>query len=342
MSRTIPASDPRIHYLGRVALDEGGARFGYPGITVRLVYRGLAPTFRFRATTPHCYFNVSCNGWEPVLIRLAEGYSEFPLPSGAAPESGWTVELVRRTEAWQGIATFEGLTIAEGTELLECPALPGRRLLVIGDSVTGGEFVERMLPENLAEPRTANASRSFGMLLARACSAQVHLVSYGGRGVMRDWRGLTDGAQAPAFFERTMPDEPASRWDHSRYVPDAVVIALGTNDCGAGLPDADAFVSAYARLVARVREVYPRAAILVAESPIFGGGPSSDGVRKRDFLRGALEQVVAISRDKSDTRVRLASVGWFPGTPADAHPVAFQHEQIAEQLLGPLRQLTGW
>jgi hypothetical protein len=34
--------------------------------------------------------------------------------------------------------------------------------------------------------------------------------------------------------------------------------------------------------------------------------------------------------------------GFFPGTPSNGHVVAFQQEQIALDLLGPIREVTGW
>ena len=55
-----------------------------------------------------------------------------------------------------------------------------------------------------------------------------------------------------------------------------------------------------------------------------------------------LEAVVARRRAAGDARIAVAPVGHFPGTPTNAHPVAFQHEQIALALLGPIRTLTGW
>jgi hypothetical protein len=47
------------------------------------------------------------------------------------------------------------------------------------------------------------------MRLARALDAQVHLVSYGGRGLLRDWQGKTDVLNAPQFFQLTIAEETA-------------------------------------------------------------------------------------------------------------------------------------
>ena len=341
-STSISAYDQRISYMGRVAIVGDEAVMGFPGITLRFVYRGPAPVLRLNAGSENCYFNLACNGWDPVVIHLSPGQNEIALPTGTAPAGGWLVELVRRTESWQGVASFRGLLLPPGSELLDPPPWPARKLMVIGDSITGGEYIERFPPEDISTPRAANAARSFGMLLGRWLKAQVHLVSYGGRGVMRDWQGKTDGANAPQFFNRTLPDDPASTWNHADYVPDAIVVCLGTNDFSRDLPDEAVYRKAYDDLVGEIRAVYPRAALLLAESPIFGDAPGTPDRAKRDQLRRVIDAVMTRRRAAGDKRIAVAPVGHYPGTPGNAHPVAFQHEQIAVQLLGPIRSLTGW
>jgi lysophospholipase L1-like esterase len=342
-SALVAARDPLVAIMGRVAFaSDGSAQMGFPGSVIRFAYRGPAPTLRFAASYDDCLFNLAVHGWDPVPIRLKTGENAFELPSGVAPESGYVVELTRRTESWQGVATFRGIEAPAGCTLLPPPAWPARRLMFIGDSMTCGQYADRMPPENDATARTSNAARSFGMLLGRQLGAQVHLVSYGGRGVMRDWEGKTDTGTAPEFFERALPDDPASRWDHASYQPDVVVICLGQNDLNQGLPHEGSFLKAYADFVARIREVYPQAAIILAESAMHGESPGSDDAKRRDFLRATIESLIVRRRAAGDTRIAFAPVRKAPGTVHDSHPVAFQHEHIAAQLLGPIRQLTGW
>jgi lysophospholipase L1-like esterase len=337
--------DPRIQYMGRHAfVGDGETKMGFPGVTIRFAYRGPAPTILFGATSPFCAFNLSVNGWDPVAIRLPEGRSELPLPSGPAPQGGWVVELVRRNENWQGIASFFGLRLPAGCELLAPPALPKRKLMFIGDSITCGEAIDRYPPELDNTSRMANAPRSYGMLLGRALGAQVHLVSCGGRGVMRNWKG--EGADrdvtAPQFFQRALPDEPAAPWNHAAYVPDAVVICLGQNDLNAGAIDEAVFTAAFAGFLADIRKVYPRAAVLFTESPMRSEDPATPDGQTREFQRRCLRAVIAAAHAAGDKRVAFAPLRQYPGTPTNAHPVAFQHEQMAQELIGPLRRLAGW
>jgi lysophospholipase L1-like esterase len=339
---SISARDPRIAYLGRVALAGDEARMGFPGITIRFVYSGPAPVIRLHAGSENSSFNLACNGWDPVVIHLAPGDNEIALPAGVAPAEGWLVELVRRNESWQDVSSFQGLRLPPGCELLTPPAWPARKLMIIGDSITSGEYVERFPPENLNTPRTANAARSYGMLLARWLKAQVHLVSYGGRGVMRDWQGRTDLANAPQFFQRTLPDDPDSHWNHADYVPDVIVVSLGQNDFSKDLPDEAVYRKAYDDFVGEVRAAHPSAALVLAELSLFGEAPGTPDRAKRDQLCRVIEAVAARRRAAGDARIVAAPVGYYRGTPTNAHPVAFQHEQIALDLLGPIRAIAGW
>jgi lysophospholipase L1-like esterase len=334
-------TDARITYMGRLELTEKGAQMGFPGVTIRFAYRGPAPTIRMTGDSPNCYFHLSCNGWDPVLIHLKEGPNEIALPTGPAPSGGWMVEVVRRTESWMGTASFNGILLPVGSELLSPPAFPERKMLFIGDSLTCGEYNERFPPENDSTPRSTNAARSYAMLLARWLNAQAHLVSYGGRGITRDWSGKTDVNTVPVFFKRALPDQKDSVWDHSRYQPDVVVINDGTDYDGGPL-DAVKFTDAYTALVAEVRAAYPGASIVLTESGFQSDGSDGRPRTSRDQLLKTIQEVAERRHKAGDSRVTVARTGFFPGTPTNSHLVAFQQEQIALDLLGPIREVTGW
>jgi len=334
--------DPRIIVTGRCVVEANGeTKMGFPGVTVRFAYRGPAPIVLLSATSPHTGFNVSVNGWDPVIAYAKEGASELPLPSGPAPATGWVVELVRRNENWQGQNTLRGLELPPGCELLAPPALPPRKLMFIGDSITCGEKIDRFPPAFDNTPKVANAGRSFGMLLGKTFKAQVHLVSCGGRGLTRNWQGVED-VTAPQFFQRALPDEPTALWKHASYIPDVVVIGLGTNDLNTGLPDQAAFIQAYEAFLSDIRKVYPQTALVLSESPIFGEDPGTKDREKRDYLRRVLDTIAATHKAAGDAKFALAPVRKYAGTSTDAHPVAFQHEQIAAELLPVVRSVTGW
>ncbi len=336
-----PDNEEEFAYMGRIEMDYGRVRMGFPGVTVRFRYRGAAPTVMMAAHTPDCFFNLSCNGWDPVVIRLKQGENRIPLPTGIAPESGWVIELVRRTESWMGWARFDGLIVPDGCELLPPPAWPARKLMFIGDSLTCGEYNERFPPEDDRSPRTTNVARSYGMLLAKWLNAQVHVVAYGGRGIVRNWDGRRDVNTVPVFFERSMPDDPATKWDHTRYQPDVIVLNDGTDHDKDIMPEAE-LTDAYAAFVARLREVHPKAWILISESGFHANAASGKPTTMRDETLKMLNAVAARRLAAGDTRVRVVRTGYFPGTLTDPHLVAFQQEQIALDFLPVIKEVTGW
>lgn len=339
---TVPANDPRIGLMGRTEFADGKVRMGFPGITVRFTFRGPAPVIKLTASNANCYFNLACNGWDPVVVRLKEGANEISLPPGSvAPEEGWTVELVRRTESWMGTASFGGLVLPAGCELRPAPSWPRHKLLVIGDSLTCGEDNECFPPENDRTPRTTNITRSYGMLLAKWLDAQVHIVAYGGRGLVRNWDGRRDVNTVPVFFERSLPDDPATKWDHNSYQPDVVIINDGTDHDKDILPEAE-LTEAYAAFVARVRAVHPQAWILISESGFHPDAASGRPTAMREAMLKTLNAVIARRQAAGDDRIRLVRCGFFPSTPPNPHVVAFQHEQIALTFLPVIKEVTGW
>jgi acetoin utilization deacetylase AcuC-like enzyme len=138
-----------------------------------------------------------------------------------------------------------------------------------------------------------------------------------------------------------MPDDPASKWDHARYSPDVIVINVGTDHDASILPEAE-LTEAYAKFVARVREVHPRAYILISESGFHADAASGKPTTMRDEMLKTLNAVVARRAQAGDTRIRVVRSRYFPGTATDSHLVAFQQEQIAEDFLGPIKAVTGW
>lgn len=335
--------DERIAVMGRTVNTDDSILMAYPAITLRFNYAGAAPTILLSASNENCYFNLSCNGWQPVRIHLKQGDNEIVLPTGRAPDRGWEIELVRRTEAWMGTATFNGIKLPDDGQLLAAPELPERKILLLGDSATCGEFIERFPPENNDNaPEVINAGRSFGILLGKALDAQVHIVSYGGRGVMFDWAGRADTNNAPQYFPLAHPDDPTALWDHDSYQPDVVLIHLGITDFLTDPVEDDTYVAAYLDLLKDIRTAHPSAALVLAESVGLSNEPGTPRKLLRDQLRGCLDRVVATLNNAGDAKAMVAPLGYYPGTPTDPHPVAFQHEQIAEELLPSLRQATGW
>jgi hypothetical protein len=192
------------------------------------------------------------------------------------------------------------------------------------------------------ELAASDGDHSYGMLIAREVGAQCHLVCHGGRGLIRDWQGNKDVLNAPQFFDLAIPDpESAVPWNHANYVPDGVVVSLGTNDFHLGLGDLPAqeeFVGAYLRFLGSIRSHCPEAHIFLTEGAIVSD--EADPLRpQKTILRRYISD--AVTRF-GDPRVHAVPATHYPGDSNDAHPTREQHAAIAKDLVPVIRREMGW
>jgi hypothetical protein len=340
---SIPANSPFVRIEGRTAAAAGGGvRLGFPGVTMHLRCRTDSLAMRVDASSDEVYFDVSVDGGAPDRLRALSGTAAYPLLGAGTANGEHSITVVRRSESWQGTCEILGFDAGAGGLFLAPPAAHARRLLFIGDSVTGGEMCDLREDDPLngkakTSAHSSNARLSYGYILARRLEAEVNLVSYGGRGVVRDWQGIRDTANAPQFYERALPDDPAASWSHAGYVPDGVGICLGTNDFSRGVPDETEFVDGYVELIRKIRRDAPGAWIWLLESPILEDKPGS--TPKRAVLRAYLQEIV---ERLGDARCAVAPVRHYPGVPNNGHPTGAEHSKMADELEPVFRQALKW
>ena len=333
---TISPTDPHIQIIGRVdRSDPADIRIAYPGVTLRFRFSGDLAVAQLTSDHDDTYVAVIVEGGKPQIHRLGKGDNEIIVSTADLGPGPHTVQVVKRTEPWQGTLTFEGIRLGTGAALVDPPPLPERKLLFIGDSVTCGAGVDN-LPICPAETnRHSNGYDAYGMVLGRRLDAQSELVCYGGRGVVRDYLGHRNVLNAPQFFHYAIPaDDPAhaAKWVDDGWTPDAVVISLGTNDWNLQKTDPltkEEFVSKYLGLVRDVRKHYPRAWIVLTQGSIV-----ADPVLSQ-WVQDTVKQM-------NDSRVVWLASRHFSGSTCDAHPDKMQHLEIANDLEVELRKLLGW
>jgi lysophospholipase L1-like esterase len=328
--QTIPAADVHVARMGRtVAESDGTVRFGYAGVTLLLAVDGTRLAVD-AAGGSRSLVDVIVDGKPAGTLRLAPQMKRYDVFKGAAP-GPHRVELVHRGETWLGVASIARFT-ADG-RFLAAPALPKRRMLVLGDSVTCGADMERGAGDK-DTPDWWNPRRSYGMLAARALDAQVQLVCYGGRGLVRSWNDRADEFQLPAFYDLAIADgaHPVP-WNQAGYDADLIVVAIGTNDFNPGIPERAAYVDAYTAFLRRVLRDHPHAQVALTEGVLLDG-------EKKAALIGYLKEAMARVDDK---RVYLlAPTAHQPGDAVNGHPTTAQHAAMTAELLPQLRRIAGW
>lgn len=343
-SGVLPATDARVAIMGRVAVgDRGAARIGYPGVTLRVRFEAPSLSMRAATTTAATRIAVAVDGGARRVVRLARGESTVVLADGL-PAGPHTIEVVHRTETWQGIMTVRNFELGPGGRWLAPPEALRRRLLFIGDSVTCGEATDRRADcaDKHDAAATSDGGLSYGMLLGRALDAQVHLVCYGGRGLVRDWRGKHNVLNGPALFDAALPvDGRPIAWDHAAFTPDAVIVSLGTNDFNLALgafPERHSFVAAYANFVRAIRARHHAAHVFLTEGAIVND--DKDPARpQKTVLRAYIADTV---RGVRDPRVHAFASRHYPGDACNEHPTGADHEAMARDLEPLLKAALGW
>jgi lysophospholipase L1-like esterase len=335
----VPMNDPHLRVIGRADdRDPAHPRLAYPASGLEFRFKGNGATLQLTADTPNSALTIVIDYKAPALEILKPGATTVTLAANL-DDFAHTVQIYKRTETWQGILTLDGLSLAAGATLLDLPPLPQRKLMFVGDSVTCGVGIDNNA-QCTHDPQLPdiNAYESYGMLLGRRLDAETHLVCYGGRGLIRDYRGfsLADGVvNIPDFLTLAIAsDKPEGRvpWDASHFQPDAIVMSIGTNDMNLEKTkplDEAAWVAAYVTFLHKVRTLYPRSLVFVTEGSIV-----TDPLLARMVERAAAQSL--------DSRVIYAPSQHYPGNGCNGHPTGIQQRHMADDFEPILRRTLNW
>lgn len=341
--RVVGADDPRVRYEARTLTDwRGRVRFAWPRSAVHLRFRGAG--LRARLTdTPYedtlrdtDIVGVEVDGGPMRRIALREGARDYALAAGLAPGEH-TLRLMKLTEAEVGTVRVDALTVSDGGALLAATPAPRRRMLAIGDSITAGYGVNGADASCGYGAAYNDASRTWVSRAADALGAELHMVAWSGRGVVRNYDPAVRETLVDVFA-RPVPTEPERRCDLRAWPVDDVVLNVGTNDTSRPGFDAARFERDLGTFVRRLRALYPGARVVLAVGPMLNEeGP---GCHPRAQVLAAATAVAGAERRRGPCDV---SVLELPGATADegcgcsSHPSARTHARMAAQLVAHLQ-----
>jgi lysophospholipase L1-like esterase len=331
------AGPPAIRYMGRFDTSHPDAPQGE--------WSASAMEARFSGTQVSVKLGGSGNYFEVVLDGVVQpvlhttGTSSYPIATGL-PAGAHDVLVFRRDEATDNATTFAGFDFGAG-QLLAPPPAPTRRLELIGDSISCAFGDECAKASDGFTPATENEYIGYGPLAARALGAEIHVVAWSGKGLYRNLGGDTSDTM-PILWQRTIPTNSSSKWDPSQWIPDVVVINLGTNDYNAAGPDPSAnFQATYLQFVDTLKSAYPGVFVFGAVGPMLGGA-------RYDAVKTAITNVVSMRAAAGDERMALVE---FPtqdcgtdgtGCGCAGHPNAAEHQKMATILEAAIQTAVGW
>ncbi|MEP4888833.1 MAG: GDSL-type esterase/lipase family protein [Aliiglaciecola sp.] len=338
MKKEVFFDDPRFAVMGRTLSTNKSLELSYPGVSVH--FNVSAKSVQLVAHSPHGKgrIDVVVNNKLAKILVVSKTPKPFYLIKAKQAKLN-KIELINRGESWHGIISLKSLILESG-DLLETPSLPSKKLLFVGDSITSGALMERPASTSNTRkgPHLSNARQSFGMLLGRMLNAQVHLIAYGGRGLLQGSDTSVRLPQLPQIFPLTIPETPYNhRWPIDAYIPDGIFICLGTNDFYNDIPNIDLFNQHYTDWIEHLLSLYPNTQIMISEGPMLSN--SLENKLKKHCLNQCLLTIV-----KQVNHPQLHHVPCIncEGDEFDPHPTIDQHLAIATHFSPLFADILNW
>ena len=243
------------------------------------------------------------------------------------------LELVKRTEAFVGTASFYGFEIYDG-KILEPPKEKELKIEIFGDSISCGYGNECENEFGEFYAKDENSYLSYGAIAARKLNAEINLTSWSGLGLVRNYDDSS--MPLPERIEWITNKNKKKKWDFSSYVPDIVLINLGTNDFNEHPPTEDNFVDGYRILIDTIRNYYGEVKIICAIGPVMEGKALNN---IRNYVK---EQVVDFYNSNGDKDIcflehehQKAENGYGQAY----HPSQKTHYIMADELVQKIKEI---
>ena len=333
----ISAADPRIRYTGRIDFsDPARPSFDWPAVTIEAAFEGTSLAVLLQDGLNS--YNLYIDDQESVL-QTRPGEDSYTVAENLSTGQH-NFRMTKRTETFYGTPAFLGFELDKGRDLTSLPPASNRRIEFVGDSITAGYGSEGDSPTCVFSPATENVELTYAAMAAEDLAAQYSIIAVSGLGIVRNYN--TDEKMSPGtmltYYDFTTTDMDSPVWEFNSWIPDAVVINLGTNDFSTTPhPAGEVFLQGYTELIFKVRKRYPDAHIFAISGPIMVD-PAED------TIHSAVTQMREILNDdrvhyvKIEDNLELSAVDYG----CDWHPNASGHHKIAEQLIPRMRQELNW
>lgn len=324
----VPVSDPMIYWHGRTRQTDSGMDINNTaaGFEVRFYGKELRMQMTCTATAIYSILVDGETDTEKQLLNLAtdkDSDGSYTLASFA--EAGiHTVKILKRTEESVARTCLTGLTVIEGG-LLPVETEYDLKIEIYGDSITCGYGNMRPAGEADAQKaETQNGLGTYATLVARELGAEYRVFAESGLGLYTNPYG-TPYWLKDIYGNTSVRD--TTPYPADAYVPDIIIINIGTNDCWAGNGSAggnepfraEDYRTAYVAFVRGLMERY-------------------EGHDVTFFLcSGLMENVLAptlssIAEELTAEEHAVYSVE-FARTTANGHPLYAEHQKAAERLM---------
>ncbi len=345
-------TDEYVKLIGRSQMNSGDVLW--------LVHSGSAVEFTFTGTKASvtmqgdstavpgnrdnaARFAVYVDGERVMDEQMLQMQKEFEIPLSGG-EKEYTVKIIKLSEAANSIVGIKSINVT-GKGDIKPTASNDLKIEFIGDSITCGYGVDDEDRDHHFATSTEDATRAYAFKTAELLGADYSLVSFSGHGIISGYSG--DGNKVeeqliPPIYTKLGKSYATGGniklneidWDFSKFVPDVVVINLGTNDASYTKTDKDKrkdYTDSYVEFLKTVREKNPDAYILCTLGIM--------GTDLCDSMHDAVDAYKSAAGDEKVSYMDFAVQSASDGYAADWHPTEKTHAKAAEKLAEEIRNL---
>jgi hypothetical protein len=286
------------------------------------------------------------------------------LSSGIYLDGTIKINVIKRTEASGYMVPFPatmilnpvkfyGFSVTGDSIVLEKFPILTRKIEMFSDSDSNGFGIEGA-PKSLCMTDMAKyeaCNKGYPRLIANALNAELHVEGWSGKGVVRGAADLLPNPETramPVLWNHTLAtSEDGSPWNFNSWVPDVVIVSLGSNDflnLPSYYPANDTFIAAYVNMLTSIRTSYPdtETTKLVV---LTGGYPLDVYARVHDLSSAAIKQYESVSNGDEVTLINI------PETELNKYPDNYgclDHRNVQGQinvanfLIPKFKDLLGW
>jgi len=333
----IPAAS--IDYLGRTMPGSGGrVHFDWSQIEISTNFTGTGISAIFDDNTGNTY-NAFVDNKLVTIINTTGLITVYPIATNL-PNGVHSVLLTKRSEAFFGVVTFVGFQVKnnrnEHKPVISKPKRQqsNRKIEFIGDSITCGYGVEGHVPCSFSIS-TENDDVTYGPITANHFGAEVFVECWSGKGMVRNYGdpNITSKDPFPIYYPRTLANDASSSWNFN-WVPDAVVINLGTNDYSTNpQPPQNVFTNGYNNFLNFIWSKYGKSIKLFLVCGPLIGNPCCQYV----------QAIVSQHSGQGVNYVNLQNILTYPQDyGCDGHPNVSGHAKMAANTIPIIKSVMGW
>lgn len=348
--KSYAAEEQYVKMIGRTGSDEGILWLALSASGVEFTFKGTQASFTLvgdnqiqQGKDKQPRYAVYINGEKTIDEQLDA--AEKTIEVFASEESAeTTVKLLKLSEAQESTMGIKSINLTAESDPVPT-AEKALKIEFIGDSITCGYGVDDEDRNHHFSTSTEDATRAYAYKTAVALDADYSLVSYSGNGIIS---GYSDGKKkvtsqlVPKVYEKfakswgsaDMFNVSELSWDFSRFVPDYIVINLGTNDdsyTGNDKERIEDYTVSYVEFLKMIRKNNPDAHIICSLGVM--------GDRLFKAVEDAAARYTEETGDANISTYHFTPHDGSTGYAADWHPTEATHQIAADGLTEYIKSL---